>query len=265
MYDNDELYFYTTVLKKNKTRIHHQHLRLGEELPGLHCKFNKFMENNKIFLEKIFSVQRMEKYFIRYPDDVSKAERHYINNIKLSESLYPILSVVEISLRNAVIHQLERMTGREDWYTVLNTTPGLKNLNPYITQAIKHITSRGENISPSKIDAELTLGFWVSLFNSEYELILWKSLRKAFPNLPKRQRQRKNISAPLNKFRIFRNRIFHHESICWNIEAVTHIHTDLMQLLYWIDKDLPEWLKTFDNYPKVSSHIIRSMGWSPKL
>ena len=62
--------------------------------------------------------------------------------------------------------------------------------------------------------AELTLGFWVSLLNTEYERTLWQALRRAFPYMPRRERQRRNVSAPLNTFRRFRNRIFHNESIC---------------------------------------------------
>ena len=93
------------------------------------------------------------------------------------------------------------MTGREDWYAVFPTTPGLSNLNRYITKASKQIAGRHEIVTPSKIIAELTLGFWVSLLNAEYELLLWKHLRRAFPYMPKHLRQRKNVSSPLNSFR----------------------------------------------------------------
>ena len=71
----------------------------------------------------------------------------------------------------------------------------------YITQASKQIIGRHESITPSKIVAELTLGFWVSLLNSEYERLLWKDLRRAFPFMPKKERNRKNVSAPLNTCR----------------------------------------------------------------
>jgi len=39
--------------KKEKTRIHHQHLCLGEELPGLHCKDMKSSGFNKAFFEVV--------------------------------------------------------------------------------------------------------------------------------------------------------------------------------------------------------------------
>ena len=97
-----------------------------------------------------------------------------------AESFYVSLSVFEVTLRNALGRELEMMTGRQDWYAIFPNTPGLTNLNRYITQANKQIAGRHESATPSKIIAELTLGFWVSLLNSEYERILWKDLRRAF-------------------------------------------------------------------------------------
>ena len=135
----------------------------------------------------------MERYFKLYPQDEARAILHYQCNLCLAESFYVSLSVFEVTLRNALSRELEMMTGRQDWYAVFPNTPGLTNLNRYITQANKQIT-------PSNIIAELTLGFWVSLLNSEYERILWKDLRRAFPFMLKKQRQRKNVSALLNTF-----------------------------------------------------------------
>ena len=153
------------------------------------------------------------------------------------------------------------MTGRDDWYAIFANTPGLTNLNKYITQASKQIAGRHEQITTSKIIAELTLGFWVSLLNAEYERLLWKDLRRAFPYIPKKDRKRKNVSAPLNRFRAFRNRVFHNESICWNMKKVQEIHDELLLVLEWINKDLPEWLKEIDRFENVQEQIKIEMGW----
>ena len=164
-------------------------------------------------------------------------------------------------MRNALSRELETMTGREDWYAIFPNTPGLTNLNRYVTKASKQIAGRHESITPSKIIAELTLGFWVSLLNAEYELILWKDLRRAFPYLPKKDRQRKTVSAPLNRFRAFRNRVFHNESICWNMHRVQEIHNELLLLLGWINKDLPILLQNIDRFDDVQARIKEEMGW----
>lgn len=219
------------------------------------------MAYNKVFFNKVFSDKRMERYFTLYPCDEQRAIIHYGCNLQLSEAMYVLLSVFEVTLRNALCRELSQMTGRDDWYAVFPNTPGLSNLNRYITQATKQISIRHEQITPSKIVAELTLGFWVSLFNSEYERILWKDLRRAFPYMPKSIRQRKNVSAPLNRFRVFRNRVFHNESICWNINRVDEIHSEMVEVLGWLNRDMPWWLSKYDRFQVVVTHICNVMNW----
>ena len=202
----------------------------------------------------------MERYDRLYNDE-KRAIAHYQCNIELAESFYPCLSILEVALRNALSRELETMTGREDWYAVFPTTPGLSNLNRYITKASKQIAGRHEIVTPSKIIAELTLGFWVSLLNAEYELLLWKHLRRAFPYMPKHLRQRKNVSSPLNSFRSFRNRVFHNESIWWSMKRVTEIHNELYQVMGWINKDLPTWALSLDRVDETKKSICEKMGW----
>ena len=100
----------------------------------------------------------MERYFALYPNNEERAIKHYQANIKLAEAFYTSLSVLEVALRNALSRELETMTGREDWYAIFPNTPGLTNLNRYVTKATKQIVGRHETITPSKIIAELTLG-----------------------------------------------------------------------------------------------------------
>lgn len=233
---------------------------LGEELPGLRYKDNLITMYNKQFFEKVFSNKRMERYFKAHQNE-QQAILHYQCNIELSESFYISLSVFEVALRNALSRELQTMTGREDWYAIFPTTPGLVGLNKYITQAQKQIAGRNESIIASKVIAELTLGFWVSLLNSEYERILWKDLRRAFPYLPKHLRQRRNVSAPLNTLRTFRNRIFHNESICWNINRVEEIHDEIIQVMGWISRDIPLWIESFDRFASVAERIKQRMHW----
>lgn len=176
------------------------------------------MEYDKDFFEKIFSTARTRKYFALYPHDESKAIIHYECNIKLSESFYPSMSILEVALRNALARELET----------------------YIT-------------------AELTLGFWTSLLNRNYERILWKDLRRAFAFMPKKLRQRKVIAAYLNRFRHLRNRIDHNEPICWNVKRAEELHEDLLQVMAWINKGIPSWESKLDNFDNVCSEIKKEL------
>lgn len=197
----------------------------------------------------------MRPYFDRYPNNAKKAIRHYEQNIRLAESLGPSLSVFEVALRNALIRELETMTGSKAWYISFQSHPALKPLYRYIITASNQINTRGEEVTADKINGELTLGFWVSLFNAEYERYLWKDLRRAFPNLPKQRRQRKNVSAPLNTIRTLRNRVFHNEAISWNLTRLTTLHGIILDVIGWMNPMLPAWLQRVDRYKKVLTRV----------
>jgi hypothetical protein len=206
-----------------------------------------------------FSDKRMEKYIRRYPQG-NKALILYRANIELSEALYPTLAVFEVALRNAVHRVMIAKFGQEDWLGQLASTPGLSNLDPYILKASQLIVARKEQLSPSKIVAELTLGFWIKLFNSEYKHLLWKNLRRAFPHLPKNQRLRNHVAPPLNRFRLIRNRISHQEPICWNLTQLKKLHDELVQVIGWIHPKLPPWLATFDRFDEVYKNTMTKLS-----
>lgn len=210
---------------------------------------------NKSYLEKVFSEERMHKYFAGRPGNELKSILHYQYNIRVSEAFYPTLSVLEVALRNSINRELTVKFDDPDWYDHFPTTPGLNNLVKEITTAQFQISRRHEFITSAKIVAELTLGFWVRLFNSEYERVLWKDLRRAFPYLQKAERQRHKVSAPLNNFRNIRNRIFHNESICWNFDRLQERHDEMVAVLGWINKDLPGWLQPMDRFNHVLSEV----------
>lgn len=221
-----------------------------------------YFEFNKTFFERSFSKARMQPYFDRYPENEQRAIRHYEQNIRLAESLVPSLSVFEVTLRNALIRELENMTGDKAWYMSFKSHPVLKSLYKYISTANSHIIARGEDVTADKINGELTLGFWISLFNSEYEKTLWKHLRRAFPNLSKHRRQRKNVSAPLNAIRTLRNRVSHNEAISWNLVRLTSLHESIVDVISWMNPALPAWLKHVDRYKKVLINVKKQRAGS---
>ena len=143
------------------------------------------------------------------------------------------------------------MFGTADWYLRLAAVPGLSDLNQEITTAKRHIVKRGETIHAAKVVAELTLGFWVRLLNVEYELILWRDLRRAFPYMPKSERKRHNVSAPLNRIRNLRNRVYHNEPIAWNLTTLENLHHEIYKVLGWLNVDLPAFARNLDRFDAV--------------
>lgn len=106
------------------------------------------MEFDKNFFEASFSRARMKPYFDRYPENEQKAIRHYEQNIRLAESLEPSLSIFEVTLRNSIIRELERKSGRKDWYEELISSP-LNSL-----RRLRNRVFHNENISWSIVKLE---------------------------------------------------------------------------------------------------------------
>jgi hypothetical protein len=208
------------------------------------------------FMQTVFSMERMQKYWDRHDTYDQKAIAHYKANVEVSESFYSTLSVFEVAYRNSLNRELTIKYATQDWHNHIVNEVGLKDLHREIKEAQRHIVNRNEIVTGSKVVAELTLGFWVRLLNAEYERILWKDLRRAFPYMPKKDRQRHKVSSPINKIRNFRNRIFHHEPILWDLNAVNQIHSDIHKVCGWINNDLPNFVSTFDRFPEVLNRVI---------
>ncbi len=205
---------------------------------------------DKSFYQKVFSAGRIQKY-LDYHNQDNQALLHYNSNIKLSQSFYPLLPIFEVALRNSMNRELISLYGTEDWYLRISSAIGLKDLNKKILLAQKLISKRNEVVSADKVVAELTFGFWTESLNAEYEQILWKDLKRAFPYLEKQRRQRKKVSAPINHIRLFRNRVYHNEPILWNTQYLFAIHSTIIETMSWLNKGLPEFVKEFDNFENV--------------
>lgn len=178
----------------------------------------------------------------------------YRHNLIVAGALTPFLGVVEVSLRNAVNRQLIDHYGRPDWWALWDGDPLFMRQAAQVSAAKAKLRSRREPDTPDKIVAELTFGFWVILFNAEFQAQLWKPLRRAFRNLPKSQRQRHNVSPLLNRLRILRNRAFHHEPVLWlSPVGLPRLYNDGLTMLAWIDEALPQWCRSHCQFQSVWS------------
>jgi hypothetical protein len=201
--------------------------------------------------DRLFSMERMARFYALASQDEAEAMRLYVGNIQLSGSLYPTLTLAEVTLRNAVHRQLARHFGTTEWYLQLGQTPVLADLQPRIDKAQAYILERQETLSADKLVAELTFGFWVKLFNRAYENVLWKQLRYAFPHLLKADRQLATVSVVLNDVRRLRNRVYHNEPICWQLPQLQRQHQRLVQLIGWLAPQLQPLVQELDHFPEI--------------
>jgi len=196
------------------------------------------MDYNAI-VERIISEERIEPYLNYHENNLSKAIAHYKSNILISESFYPLLAVLEIGLRNSIDYQMTKRFNDKEWYDNKDFVKIATRFQiDRISKARTNIFSEKKEITPGRIISELSFGFWTSLFDTKFEMTLWKNLRLAFPNCPKNIRKRKTMSSKLNGIRKLRNRIFHHEAITWNLNVLNAYKDEIIQGIEWLNKDI---------------------------
>lgn len=206
-------------------------------------------------LEKHFSAARLGRYRASCNGDVARAAKAYVNNMLLAEATMPMLSVLEIALKNGVHQRLITLYKRSDWWDSWVSDPSFAWQVREVVSAKAKLQRRAEALTPDKIIAELPFGFWSSLFNVQFQTILWKDLRLIFLRCPKPQRQRHTVSSALNQIRQLRNRVFHHEQLLWLSPSLIDLHGKAIEVIGWIDPKLPPWLASYDRLPTTWAAI----------
>lgn len=207
-------------------------------------------------LDKAVSHERLEGYSRRGSIDCPQSlYAHYAWNVSLSESLYPLLQGIEIALRNSLHNAASQRFGREDWFE------DNRLIHPvdrgFVNSARETIAKSHKPTEPARIVAELSFGFWTSLFDVRYEQRFWPWLLKPIcPYMPRTLRTRAELSRRLNGIRRLRNRVFHHEPI-WYWRDLTQQHRELAETLYWINPAMEQFVGMLDRFPQVMSQGCR--------
>ena len=69
----------------------------------------------KEMFEKYFSKQRLQRYLEGCDNDYERAIRLYKENILVSQSLHPLIGIVEVVMRNRIHEVIKEHFGNEDW------------------------------------------------------------------------------------------------------------------------------------------------------
>jgi hypothetical protein len=195
-------------------------------------------------MAEIWGSLQLETYYKLFQGNKINAIAYYKHNTKISEAFYPMLSNLEVVLRNAIHQSFSLRFGTENWFKYLE----FQELSDQVKIAESKIIKNRQQVSSDKIVAELTFGFWTSLFNKQYAKIYWRPLMFAFKALEKEQKHRAKISYKINQVRKFRNRIFHYEPICNDLNALKTNYNNIVDILNWLDKDLVVWILASDNF-----------------
>jgi hypothetical protein len=157
----------------------------------------------------------MGKYLRACAGNKQKTMQLYRYNLRLCQRFYGTLNLFEVMLRNAInVHYIVYFSD-VDW--IVNQAD-IGKLLAYNKDEIRQTEAgyRKRGIyNNDKMVASLTMGFWTKLFSKKRYKRGGKTLLRIFPNKAKGKNQ-SDVYKDLTHIREFRNRIAHHEPICFD-------------------------------------------------
>jgi hypothetical protein len=225
---------------------------------SLHMQYSK--------LEQFTSKPRLDRFLISCANSRVRALDLYDANLRVSQAFYPIMNLFETFLRNCINDKLSIHFGDTAW--IINQKTGFMSdasLKPEFR--IKALVLKAERntrgtITPGKIIAEQTFGFWTSLFEPRHYRLINGYVIHCFPNKPSHV-NRIYLANTLKEIREFRNRIYHNEAICFSNITIDfthakHIKNKIYNLLEWMDNDLQAYVNQFDKIDMAIAHALRT-------
>lgn len=206
-------------------------------------------------LKNTISEERLESYKLNPDDSDEEIVGNYIFNIKISESLYPMLSALEVTLRNNIHKAVAAIYGN-NWLLkdIIEKKILVGTEAELLQEAYKRLgDKRKQNpINEGGLVAELTFGFWVNLCKKMYKNSIWDKpdvFNCVFPDFAENYictelDKTKTIFPELKMVLNLRNRVFHHEIIINNPEGIENIYKRLEKILYSLSAD---YAKIFEN------------------
>lgn len=199
--------------------------------------------------EIIMSTNRMTRYLMACNNNTKKAMTLYRWNLQLSQELFTVISCFEIALRNAIDTHYLKVYGN-NWLRQAGNGGMFDNQKCRLTaQNINDAAQKlNVNYTHNKLVAELGFGFWRYMFAPHQFLLAGQSLLAIFPakpqSTPGMQYNASFVFNQLSRINNIRNRIAHHEPICFvsgqPVKSTTFArqhYTLLLQLFQWMSID----------------------------
>lgn len=167
--------------------------------------------------ERAFSTARLVKYQSACSGNVNDALTLYRYNIKLCQKFYGILNVFEVVLRNAIDAHYKAHFNDKDWICSQLQPGGMLDSAPQKAEIEKTIASlvKQGKYTHDRLVSSVTFGFWTYMFTKKPFKVGGQNLLAVFPNRDFGVGQ-KAIYKELMQIKSFRNKIAHHEAICFD-------------------------------------------------
>ena len=169
----------------------------------------------------ILSTARMSRYLMACDRDTRRAMTLYRKNLQLSQELFTIISCFEVALRNAIDKHYLNSLGNE-WLRMAAAKGGIfDNARCRVScQTIsEEVRKLNHQYTHAKLVAALGFGFWRYLYSPHQYRAGGQTLLSVFSSRPSSspttQYNATYVFNELQQINAIRNRIAHHEPICF--------------------------------------------------
>ncbi|HML83537.1 MAG TPA: Abi family protein [Bacteroidales bacterium] len=218
--------------------------------------------------ENIITPLRMNRYLTACNGNSRQAMTLYRKNLKLSQELFTVISCSEIALRNAIDKHYSSTLGN-NWLQKAAQPGGIfDNNNCRLTRSniADALSSLNTGYTHNKLVAELGFGFWRYMFSNHQFRAAGQTLLEIFPakpaSSPAIQYNANYIFSELAKLNNLRNRMAHHEPICFiprqpvkNTAYARQHYNLILQLFQWMQIDEASLLYGLDHINTVCTEI----------
>lgn len=226
-----------------------------------------------IDFESALSTQRLQRYVEASNGDTRAAMTLYRYNLRLSQEMFTLLSCFEVTLRNSIDKHFTQSLGN-DWLKDsfqsggIFDTPRLVRTSNIIRGGYNRLREQGKPYTHAGLLSEMEFGVWKHMFSREQFAATGRTLLRVFPNKPTStpsiQYNHTFIFNELDKINTLRNRIAHHEPICFGLgisqidtSYVRQQHERVHRLFAWMGYDSESMLYGLDHILKVCEEIDR--------
>ncbi len=216
------------------------------------------------------SKERLYSFNYNEGDTLDIIIERYKNNIRISQALYPELSMLEITLRNAINSTLCRYLSKTWIEDEIKQQNILSNHDYEILCSTYNEIKRNykNNFTIGKVIANLNFGFWTNLCSKKYCSKIWNKgccFKGVFTHHPSDTHQINEISIKLRSIRKLRNRIFHYEPIFKNPEALLNKYNEIMEIISYLPNDDSDILKSTTSFLKIYNKIFNTHNKTKNL
>lgn len=216
---------------------------------------------------QIMTAARMNRYLLACGGNSRKAMTLYRKNLQLTQELFTVISCFEVALRNAIDYKCVHVIGN-DWLRDGASVGGIfDSVRCRLTkQNINDAINKLHFYSHFKLVAELGFGFWRFMFAQNQFNATNRILIQIFPSKPRStptiQYNNTYIFNQLAKLNNIRNRMAHHEPICFlpgqpikNTNYARQHYNLILQLFQWMQVDEGALLYGLDHIINVCDEI----------